>query len=112
MSLESNSSTTDQELAIRELLAVYGRDNRTYQDELDPSTARRICAALAGHPWTYPTSGENPKVVTALHPQAVEDIISALSDELLYGTQTETDIGIELRKVLDQYRAYRAQSQR
>ena len=48
--------------------------------------------------------------MTHLAPEAFSEILSALRDELVWGTQSETALAEPLGRVLEAYRAYHDES--
>lgn len=106
MQIETNSSTSGAEAALRQIMAGYVENNPVSKDEFGAHAARRICAALCKYAWTHPVSDTNDFISDEIHPQAVYEILNAICDELAYGTQTETAIAADIKQAIDRYREY------
>lgn len=106
MQIETNSSTTGAEAALRQIMAGYIENNPISENELGAHTAHRICAALCKYAWTHPVSDTNDFIANEIHPQAVYEILNAICDELAYGTQTETAIAADIHQALERYCTY------
>lgn len=106
MQIETNLSTTAAEAELRQRMSQYVENNPITQDEFGAHAAHRICAALCKYAWTHPVSSTNDLLSDDLHPQAMFEILEAIYDELMYGTQTETTIARDINAAITKYRQY------
>ena len=107
MNLTNNTSNkTLSEQAIRTILANYG--NEINDLEAGPHTARKIMAILADTPWSEPLTKANNAQThwTGLNANAIIEILDAIQNDLIYGTQTETEVAHKLQIISNELRDY------